>query len=78
MMTMMKVYINMESKKEKEARRSDNCHTVEELLNDGNRVQHMSTNTLIMARGKTTTHYGLKEWKGENYWYPVASNTTQR
>lgn len=68
----------METKNEIEARRIDNYHTVEELLNDGNKVQHMSTNTLIMARGKTTTHYAIKKWKGDNYWYPIAANTTQR
>ena len=68
----------MKTKNEIEARRSDNYHTVEELLNDGNKVQHMSTNTLIMARGKTTTHYAIKKWKDDNYWYPIAANTTQR
>lgn len=68
----------MENKEEKEARRSANFHTVEELLDAGNKVQYIESKTLIMTRGKTTTHYGLKEWKGENYWYPVAANTTQR
>lgn len=68
----------MENKEEKEARRSANCHTLEELLDAGNKVQYLSTNTLIMTRGKTTTHYAIKEWKGDNYWYPVAANTTQK
>lgn len=78
LMKMIMDYFNMESKEDKEARRSANCHTLEELLDAGNKVQYIGTRTLIMTRGKTTTHYGLKELKGENYWYPVAANTTQR
>lgn len=68
----------MENKKQKEARIKAKYYTVEELLDAGNKVQYIATETLIMTCGKITTHYNLKDWEGDKYWHPIANNKTQK
>ena len=67
----------METTEEKNIRRNENLHTIEELQADGNKLNFYSVDSIRMKRGKTITNYVLKDWKDKFYWYPVSANTIQ-
>ncbi len=67
----------METTEDRETRRSANCHTLGELKLAGNKLDFYSVDAIRMRRGKTITHYVLKEWNSKFYWTPMSANTIQ-